>query len=1043
MILILAIIARPCLAENASVGTTHAAASSKLTTVAEIRALRDLSANNSCTLSLTGILTLVDPKRNLLVLQDATGAVALFPDSAEMSVQPGQRVSLKASACSPYVASLPGFPFRPSGRDVRSLFETPENEGNFRLTRMRGALKPPVTGNYTFWIASDDSSELWMSTGANPAQARRIALVSGWTDRHDWSRFPSQRSETLFLRAGESYFIEAIHEQKSEQSHLSVAWEGPEMKQAVIDGRFVVPWPEEGTVMAPDLESRSARGILQEFWTDYSVGSLAPLKASRVGETGLTVQGMQISNLADGVWPDPQPFDASRPLAPEDVYRWVEGEGPVRFLATDGTSATLELAVNGNRVLVRVTRWQGSLPPLRPHLRARFRGVREGVRDATEHLMTGLLTAPSELEVSFFEQPGELPESSGQSLPDPVAAGPGGYFVTRGVVTFNDRVRDKECIFIQDARNGMFVSQAERQVRPRPQVGQAVQIGGPLLSGKYAPGILPASLDILGWQNLPVPAIPSIESPVASYRDGQWTEIEGVARAVNADGTVLLMGRQVPILVWIGRTDRESLESLVNSTLRLRGVMSLDLFENPTLLVPSRSFVEVVESAPELPAKPVPITSLISPGSASSWPHQVKVAGTITYRNDRHFFLQDEAGGVRVEPRGEPPSRIGTTVQVVGFPGAESRLTEAAWQPLDANLPVVPARLDPHDPDPARNGMLVKVEARLLAQKTRGADQVLELQADEYVFEAVLENPSGKLQPFATGSVLAVTGVCVLETASSSVALARLLLRTPLDATLLRDPPWWTWRRTVTAVGLLLAVLVASLLRIEFLKRRFARQQASRLAFARGMLESQESERRRIAASLHDSLGQNLLVIRSQAHLALQSPADRSGVRQRLEEISNTTVQALNEVREITHDLRPYQLDRLGLSQAIRAITRKASESHSLSFACHVDAIDGILDNYCEIHVYRIVQEGINNIVKHSGATEATVVIKNASGALSISIRDNGRGLAAGNTSSDAGFGLSGIRERAKIMGGIARIDSSPSQGVNLQVQLPLEPQTK
>jgi signal transduction histidine kinase len=205
------------------------------------------------------------------------------------------------------------------------------------------------------------------------------------------------------------------------------------------------------------------------------------------------------------------------------------------------------------------------------------------------------------------------------------------------------------------------------------------------------------------------------------------------------------------------------------------------------------------------------------------------------------------------------------------------------------------------------------------------------------------------------------------------------------------------------------------------------------------MLESQESERRRIAASLHDSLGQNLLVIRSQAHLALQSMADQPGVRQRLEEISDTTVQALDEVREITHDLRPYQLDRLGLTQSIRAITRKVSESHSISFACHVDEIDGIFNGNSEIHVYRIIQEGINNIVKHSGATEATVVIKSTPEVLSISIRDNGRGFSAGGATSDAGFGLSGIRERAEIMGGTARIDSVPGQGVNLQIQIPLQ----
>ena len=1017
-----------------------------MTTVAEIFAKQDLSANNTCALSLTGVVTLVDASRNMIVLQDATGAVALHPDSWDISVRAGQRVSLKASACAPYVASLPGFPFQPSGRDIRALFEAPENEGDFRLTRMRGWLRPPVTGNYTFWIASDDASELWLSTGTDPARARRIAFMSGFTDPHDWSRSPSQRSESLFLEAGKSYYIEALQEQESGASNLAVSWEGPTLKQSVIDGRFVLPWRRGGEVPPAGSDSGTAQGISREFWTDYSVGNLEPLKARTAAEVGLAVQEMQISVLAGGAWPDPQPFDPSQELAVEDRYRWVEGEGSVKFLATDGRSATLELAVGGNRVLVRVASWQGSLPSLRPHLRARFRGVREGVRDAGEHLKTGLIWAPSELDVSFFDEPGESLQGLEPPLRDPVEAGPGGYFFMRGVVTFNDRVRDKECIFIQDAQNGMFVSQPERKLRTQLQVGQAVHIGGPLLPGKYAAGIRPAVVDIIGWQNLPPPVIPSAEAPAASYRDSQWTEIEGVARAVNADGTVLVMGKRVPLLVWVGRTDRQGLESLVNSTLRLRGVISQDLFGSPALLVPSRTFIEVVEPAPELPAKPVLVNSLIGSGSELGWPHQVKVAGTVTYRSDRYFYLQDESGGVRIETHNEPPSRVDTTVEAIGFPGTKNsvpRLTYTTWRTRETSQPVVPANLDPDNPDPARNGMLVTIEARLLASKTRGADQILELQADRHIFEAVLENPANKMQPAATGSVLRVTGVCVLETASSSVTLAQVLLRTPLDVALLQGPPWWTWQRTATAICLLLTILAASLLRMDFLKRRFARQQASRLEFARGMLESQESERRRIAASLHDSLGQNLLAIRSQAHLALQSIADQSGVRQRLEEISDTTGQALNEVREITHDLRPYQLDRLGLTQSIRALTRKVSESHSVSFACHVDEIDGIFNSNSEIHVYRIIQEGINNIIKHSGATEATVVIKITPEVLSISIRDNGRGLPAGGATSDAGFGLSGIRERAEIMGGTARIDSSPGQGLNLQVQLPLKSLTK
>jgi signal transduction histidine kinase len=208
------------------------------------------------------------------------------------------------------------------------------------------------------------------------------------------------------------------------------------------------------------------------------------------------------------------------------------------------------------------------------------------------------------------------------------------------------------------------------------------------------------------------------------------------------------------------------------------------------------------------------------------------------------------------------------------------------------------------------------------------------------------------------------------------------------------------------------------------------------------MLESQENERSRIAANLHDSLGQSLLVIKNQAQLAMQTDKDATTVQQRLDEISEIASQAVEEVRQITHDLRPYQLDRLGLTQAIRAITKRVAENSSIQFASHVDDIDGILGKDSEIHVYRIVQESLNNIIKHSDAAEATVVVKKQAAMISMSFRDNGRGfdanlLEAGGQ-ANAGFGLGGIAERTKILGGKMGLESQPEKGTNLSITIPV-----
>jgi signal transduction histidine kinase len=270
----------------------------------------------------------------------------------------------------------------------------------------------------------------------------------------------------------------------------------------------------------------------------------------------------------------------------------------------------------------------------------------------------------------------------------------------------------------------------------------------------------------------------------------------------------------------------------------------------------------------------------------------------------------------------------------------------------------------------------------------------------------------------------------------------RILLRSPVDVVLLKGPPWWTWKKVTALVGTLLAVLIGTLLWIYLLRRRLQRQQAAQLAFLRQILQSQESERCRIAANLHDSLGQNLLVIKNQARLAMQPVKDVSALQQRLDEISGMASQALDEIRQITHGLRPYQLDRLGLTQAIRAVINRTSENSPIQFASNVEDVDKLYNKESEIHLYRIVQEGINNIVKHSSATEATVVIKRLANVVSLSIRDNGRGFDTtlfDANAHEAGFGLSGISERARILGGTLTIDSRPGAGTSLNIEIPVQ----
>lgn len=238
-----------------------------------------------------------------------------------------------------------------------------------------------------------------------------------------------------------------------------------------------------------------------------------------------------------------------------------------------------------------------------------------------------------------------------------------------------------------------------------------------------------------------------------------------------------------------------------------------------------------------------------------------------------------------------------------------------------------------------------------------------------------------------------------------------------------------------------LALLGAAGLAIYGYRHRTARYrqaQAAQQIFARQLISSQESERKRIAAELHDSLGQHLVIIRNLALMFLQSPTDNGATRQQIEEISAEASQAIGEVKEISYNLRPYQLDRIGLTKAVEALLKKAEAASGVVFKADLDQIDDAFPKESEINFYRIVQESVNNIVKHAGATEAEVWIRRDADRVRLTIRDNGRGFtpSAINSDSRGGFGLIGISERAQLLSGEADIHSAPGQGTTISIKI-------
>jgi signal transduction histidine kinase len=202
-------------------------------------------------------------------------------------------------------------------------------------------------------------------------------------------------------------------------------------------------------------------------------------------------------------------------------------------------------------------------------------------------------------------------------------------------------------------------------------------------------------------------------------------------------------------------------------------------------------------------------------------------------------------------------------------------------------------------------------------------------------------------------------------------------------------------------------------------------------------VEVAEEERRRWAQELHDGVLQSLAAVRISLAVALQGSGEERG--EQIERAAEQAVEGLEdqitELSRLINDLRPASLERLGLPAALEALAEESGNRGGFEVATAIE-VDGELTSDEERGVYRLVQEGLNNVVKHAGAEHASVGVKTGPGAVEIEVRDDGSGFDA--TEPGAGRGLLGMRERVAMLGGTLEIASAPGEGTTVSSTLPL-----
>jgi len=217
--------------------------------------------------------------------------------------------------------------------------------------------------------------------------------------------------------------------------------------------------------------------------------------------------------------------------------------------------------------------------------------------------------------------------------------------------------------------------------------------------------------------------------------------------------------------------------------------------------------------------------------------------------------------------------------------------------------------------------------------------------------------------------------------------------------------------------------------------------EAERLKLIRRLMDVEESERRRVARELHDQFGQQLSALTLELATLRRGRGRRRQFSDELAPLESIAKQLGADLDLLVSRLRPPALDDLGLLPALEQYIRRWSEEVGVHAELHAKGLEaGGLSSDTETALYRIVQEALNNVVKHSQANNVAILLDQTADRVSLIIEDDGVGFNAEQRFPSHRFGVTGMRERTALLSGTFDIESSPGRGTTVAVRIPLPP---
>jgi PAS domain S-box-containing protein len=430
----------------------------------------------------------------------------------------------------------------------------------------------------------------------------------------------------------------------------------------------------------------------------------------------------------------------------------------------------------------------------------------------------------------------------------------------RAVVTYFDA--SEPDLFIQDSTGGIWVDLVGTKLTASP--GELLDLHGSTSAPDFAPQVTKPTWKVIGRAPMPVALRVPFLRLASTREDGQWVEVEGIVRSVEIGGTQKgLLALDIAaeggrLTAYVPGVNHPGSAQLVDAKVRIRGACGALFNDKRQMLgvlvyVPSMDEIRVEVPAPADPFA-IPeqsITTLMQYSLSENFGHRTRVRGVVTLqRPGEGLFVKDVTDDIYVKTKQRDALLPGDRVDVVGFPafGENAPIMEdsifrkvghgAAPQPVVINAQQTAS--------PELDAALVRTQGRLVDRTLLPTDRTLILQAGANIFKAHLTDSrtDAHIMNLQEDSVLQLTGIYLLQNGDNgSAPTFRLLLRSPQDIVILKNPSWWNTRHTLWTLGLVVALLLAALGWVAALRRRVSFQTGHLLNRLRSIASLEERYR--------------------------------------------------------------------------------------------------------------------------------------------------------------------------------------------------------